>query len=648
MYSKRAHLRPPLHIYTFSLLVHFCSALSLSGWWEKTQDAASGGLPRLLGNSFGVPGMNQTYDYVIVGGGTAGLTIAARLAEDPRGFSVAVVEAGSFSEIENGNLTDVPGYNGWSSHPMAVRPSMVEWDFVTAPQPWLNGQAMHYSQGRTLGGSSAINNLGYQRPTVGAHKMWADVVGDDAWTWENVLPFYKKSCAFTSPDFQKLGEGIAIPYEASDYEASGGPLSISYGNFRGAYTNAVAAGLAKIGLQEIPGLTSGILSGYGPIPFTLDPTTVRRSTSETAFLQSAMKTTSLQTYINTLAKRILFNDDKKATGVVVAAQGQTQYEFVLSATKEVIVTSGVFRSPQLLMVSGIGPETTLEQFNIPVISPLAGVGQNLWDQPYYHLHYQVNVTTMTQMENPEYAAAAAEAYFRSGTGPLSTGNAGEVIGFDKFPQPYRSRFSNATLEHLATFPDDFPEIEYLPFGSAPHPDSVPSSPSNNWMTFAVGVETPASRGNVTILSADTNDQPLVNPNLLLDPIDVELAVQGILRMREWAEATGIVVAEVDPGPAVVTDEQIQVWMKEAGSLLGHGTSTCAMGKADDPNAVVDTDGRVYGVTGLRVADASAMPFLVPGHPIGAVFMMAEKIAHAILNQESSDQIDSRTPRHLEL
>ncbi|KAK2624706.1 hypothetical protein QTJ16_005899 [Diplocarpon rosae] len=651
------------------------------GWGEGRRDSEGdhGRANQPRGNSFGIPGVNETYDYIVVGGGTAGITLAARLAEDSRNFSVAIIEAGGFYEFENGNLTEIPGYNGWSTHIDETRPSLVEWDIETTPQvvsksslvaggtPLIKIPGLRRAYDslfpRTNFGCSAINSLGYQRGTIGYHKMWVDAVGDEAWSWENTLPFYKRSCDFTPPDMDRIGSKFDIPYDKDAFSDHGGPLRVSYGNYRGEYVAALAKSFQRLGLKKLEGLNSGSLIGYGAVSLTIDPETQVRSSSETSFLQAAMRRTSIKIYPHTLAKRIRFDEQKRARGVLASAMGQADYDFVLSARKEVVVSAGVFRSPQLLMASGIGPRETLAQQSIPVVSELAGVGQNLWDQPYIRLTFRVNTTTMTQMEDPEFRNKVVESYIRDQSGPLASNNAGELIGWEKIPEPYRSKLRPDTLAHLATFPADFPELELLPFGGGAFPKAHVASPETNYMTFAVGLLTPRSRGNVTITSGDTREQPLVNPNFFSDPIDVDLAVQAVLRAREWASKTGIIVRETDPGIEVQTPAQIRAWLKQAGALVFHGMSTCSMGKATDPRAVLDSGARVLGVRGLRVADSSSAPLLGPGHPMASVCkpsvhmlitagkdMIAEKVAALILSDVDGDKpkLKGSNPVHSEL
>lgn len=172
--------------------------------------------------------------------------------------------------------------------------------------------------------------------------MWADAVGSKDWSWESVLPYYKKSCQFTPPKTEKIGQEFGIPYDLNAFSLDGGPLQVSYGDYRGLYVNPVSKGLEKIGLKQLPGLNSGELIGYGAITLTIDPKTLTRSSSETSFLQSAMaRSSSLKIYSSTLAKKILFDDDKMASGVLVGAKGDREYEFVLSARKEIILSAGV-------------------------------------------------------------------------------------------------------------------------------------------------------------------------------------------------------------------------------------------------------------------------------------------------------------------
>lgn len=171
--------------------------------------------------------------------------------------------------------------------------------------------------------------------------MWADAVGDEGWNWENVYSYYKKSCNFTPPNFDRLGQGVEIPYDSDAFVAGAGPVHISYGNYRADYVNPVSNALGRIGLPKISGLNSGSLIGYAPITLTIDPGLVTRSSAETSFLQMALKRSKLRIFESTLAKKILFDENKKASGVLVVAKGQREYPFTINANREVILAAGV-------------------------------------------------------------------------------------------------------------------------------------------------------------------------------------------------------------------------------------------------------------------------------------------------------------------
>ncbi|KAL8725086.1 MAG: hypothetical protein Q9166_007580 [cf. Caloplaca sp. 2 TL-2023] len=573
-----------------------------------------GGRTRLLGSSFGILGLNATFDYIIIGGGTAGLTVAQRLAENPQ-LSVAVIEGGSFYEIDNGNYSQIPAYDVQfsSPDPASIQP-LIDWGIVTSPQAQLRNRRIHYTQGKCLGGSSGRNYLAYQRGTRGSYQQWANQVGDQSYAFEKVLAYFQKSPHFTPPNYAKRGPGSSLLYDPNAFTASGGPLQVSYTNFYQPISSFIKQALQKLGLKNIAGLNSGSLLGFSEFTLTVDPKTGTRSSSETSFLQDAIARSMLQVYQKTVAKKIVFDNEKSARGVVVETGG---VEYELSARKEVILSAGVvgaqrnhsmygmkaeciqFRSPQLLMVSGID-------------HPADGMGK---DQPYYSLAYKVNVSTNSQLlVNPAFAAQATEDFLTSQTGPLNSGG-GNWVGWEKIPPSLRDGLSKATLTDLAGFPADWPEIELLPLASA----TAPAADSDNYAAVSIALLTTTSRGNVTISSIDTNTNPVVTLNWLLSATDREVAVAAFKRARQLAAATGITIGpEVLPGAQVQTDEQILEFIRGTVGPIHHASATCSMGRRNDTNAVVDPAAKVYGVQGLRVVDASAFPLLPPGHPQASV------------------------------
>ena len=437
---------------------------------------------------------------------------------------------------------------------------------------------------------------------------------DPSFSFNNVLPFFQKSVNFTPPNYAKRGSNDPVHFNTSAFISTGGPLQVSYPNYALPMAPFLKSSLITLGFNPIDGFDAGELIGWSEFTSSIDPAAETRSSSETSFLQQAIATTPLQIYQQTLVERILFSENKTATGVRISTAG-ISYE--LTARKEVILSAGAFRSPQMLMLSGIGPSATLESFNISTISALEGVGQNMWDQPHFGATYQANVTTQTELStNPAWAAQAVASYLTNQTGPLTIPG-GTVVGFEKLPPALRTGLSNSTLTELAAFPSDWPELEILPIAAAAGPTNTTSKA--NYMSVNICVLTTTSRGNVTLNSTDPATNPLISPNWLLTPEDQQLAVQGFKRARQVAENTGITVGpEVIPGPQVQSDADILAFVQQTLSPLNHASATCAMGRKGDPKAVVDSHGRVFGVESLRVIDVSVLPFLPPGHPQGTV------------------------------
>ncbi|KAF8854637.1 alcohol oxidase [Acephala macrosclerotiorum] len=570
--------------------------------------------------------------FAIVGGGTAGLAIASRLAET---FSVAVIEAGGFYEVENGNNSVVPWY-ALTTPVLSVsesysRQPLVDWDLVSVPQTAAGNRRIHYARGKTLGGCSAINSMGYHRPTVGSFQYWADLVGDQSYTWPNVLPFFKKSTHLTLPNVQKRNvQNVTVPYDPTAFDNSlDGPIQVSWGNWIDITGTWLALAIQSIGLPLGPtGFSSGILSGFsGWVTAEIRAEDATRSSSD-IYLRQAIKNTQIAVYTHTQAMKILFDQGnlRKANAVLVSTAG---LEYTVSATKEIIVSTGVFHSPQLLMVSGIGPKATLDAHNIPVIADLPGVGQNLRDQIFFDVLSGVNTpTTGTLIADPTQSANILSQYLNNASGPWSS--AGGFITFEKIP-PAQRNFTKRTTSLLNTLPSDWPEIEYIVLAFP----NVPGANASTVGAVSATIQAPFSRGNVTISSSSMSNPPVINMGWLTDPADCELLVAAFKRCRQAWASPAISSIKVGPeialGEAVQSDADILAWIRTQVVQIWHPSSTCKMGKSlkEDGMAVVDSHARVFGVQGFRVVDLSVVPFTPPGHPSATVYMLAEKIADVI-------------------
>lgn len=556
-----------------------------------------------------------------------------------------MIEAGSFYEINNSNLTEVPSS---ASYYLGKNPSLqnplIDWRQHTTPQEGLLGKPVLYPQGRTLGGGSTRNFLWYQRGSSGSYDKWAEEVSDDSYKFDSFLEYFKRSADFTPLPNGTRPANATPKYDEAYFSPNGGPLQVSFPEFASPSASWLALGLNALGLGELPAcMMDGDLLGWAWITNTIDPYDQIRSTAERSYLRDAMrKTYNLLVYQNTLAKKIHFSSNGTANAVEVeaAAFGSGSVTYTLNATKEVIVSAGSMRSPQLLMVSGIGPAATLREHNIDVLADRPGVGQNMWDHLFFGPSYEVNTVTHSWLADPAFSAQAATEYITNHTG-IMTNVGGDLIAFEKLPE---DAVPNATRHDLdQTFGLDWPDIEMLSLDAyaGTLDDFLGAAPdTKNYTSMCVALVAPFSRGNVTIASNDTSVHPIVNPNWLTDHRDQEVAVAGFKRARALFEAPGVqpvlVGNEAFPGMNVSTDSQILDMLRASSDTIHHAAGTCRMGKAEDKMAVVDSRGttafpssvpesctnrlsaRVIGAHGLRVVDASAFPLLPPGHPQSTV------------------------------
>lgn len=498
----------------------------------------------------------------------------------------------------------------------------MDWGYVSVPQTSAGGRQIHYAQGKTLGGSSAINNMGYHRGTRGAYQKWADVVGDKSYRYENIEKFFKRS-SLHAPDFKKRdAPNATFKHDADAYDnAQWGPLHVSWAQWVDPTITWLAKAIQSLSLpQSEEGHSSGILSGKGSyVTATVDPRNATRSSSR-SYMDTVGTPAGLQVYHHTRATKILFHG-KRATGVEVVTNGT---KYTLTARKEVVLSAGAFGSPHLLMISGIGPSTALNKYNIPIVADLPGVGQNMWDQTFFTV-----INAVTTPSGPQQVILEPEKskqqYHNQQWGPLSSISA--YIAFEKIPDALRATFSAATKSALHWFPEDWPEVEYIA-ATAAAPDGTTLGILGGCLTA------PVSRGNVTIQSADPFIPPVIDVGWFTNAADGEVAVAAVKRLREaWKAISDIKVgAELVPGDAVQTDAEILEVLKNTIAPIWHAGATCAMGRKGDHGAVVDSKAKVFAVEGLRVVDASAFPFMVPGHPQATVYMLAEKIAADIIDE----------------
>ena len=597
-----------------------------------------------LGVLEGVLGDEQEFDYIVVGGGTAGNAVGVRLAQ--AGYSVAILEAGLYYQIGKPVLGTAPlgDIIGIGSSILDTQP-LVDWAFVTEPQAGANDRQLHYARGQCLGGSSALNFMIHHRGSTGSYDWWAEQVGDDSYTLSNLEPFFQKSVTFTPPNNEVRRENASTQYDPSAFASEGGPIQVGYTNWVAVWSTWLEKGMQAIGMERTTGFSSGNLLGYHYSQSTIRASDQTRSSSE-QYLE-LHDGDNLKVFTQTLAKKILFDENKKAIGMKVTSLG---LEYTMKAKKEIILSAGTFQSPQLLIVSGIGPRDALDELSIPVLSELPGVGQNMWDHIMFGPAYEVNFDTLDRvLHDPVVLAQSALEYTQMPPkGPL-TSNVVEFIGWEKLPEKYRQTWSQETRDAMAQFPPDWPEVEHISgngyignfwFPALQQPITLDGK---QYATILGAMVAPTSRGNISLVSDDTSMKPKINPNWLTTKADQEVAVSWWRRMREvWDTEVlqEIIVPQDDgtpeywPGRQVETDEEILDVIQDSLMTVWHAAGTCKMGKPDDETAVIDSEARVYGVEGLRVVDGSSLPLLPPGHPQSTIYALAEKISADIISNAS--------------
>jgi choline dehydrogenase-like flavoprotein len=525
------------------------------------------------------------FDYVIVGGGSAGCVLANRLSADPS-RTVCLLEAGP---ADNSPLVHIPaGLLG------IVPTGYLNWAYETVPQPGLNGRRGYQPRGRTLGGSSSINAMIYVRGHRSDYDEWA-ALGNTGWGYADVLPYFKRS------EDQARG--------ADAFHGVGGELAVSDLRQPAQASRAFVESALRAGLAPNRDFNGAEQEGAGLYQVTQRDG--RRCSSAVAFLRPASGRPNLTVLTRTRAEGVALADGR-ATGVRARVRGRP---VVIEATREVILSAGAFGSPQLLMLSGIGPREELERHGLPVHHELPGVGTGLVDHVDLALCYRSDSTDLfgITLRTAAKGAVGLWDFYHHGRGVLTT-NYAEAGAF------LRSRAGLARpdiqLHFVIGLVDDHARRLHYGYGLSCH----------------VCLLRPKSRGSVRLASRDPRAAPLIDPGFLAHDDDVGDLLAGVKAAREIMEGApldGYRGAEMYTGDARSDDELVDC-MRRRSDTIYHPVSTCRMGVDED--AVVDSGLRVRGVDGLRVVDASVMPTLIGGNTNAPTIMIAEKAAESILRQ----------------
>ncbi|MEQ1940252.1 GMC family oxidoreductase N-terminal domain-containing protein [Mesorhizobium sp. CN5-321] len=536
----------------------------------------------------------QTYDFIVVGSGSAGSVVAERLSASGR-HSVLVLEAGG---TDRRFYVQMPlGYGKTFFDPA------VNWNYKAEPDPGLAGNADHWPRGKLLGGSSSINAMVWIRGAREDYDGWA-AQGNPGWSYGDVLP------AFKAIEDNQAG--------ADEWRGAGGPVHVTRcENAVHPLSKLYLAAAQQAGLPLNPDFNGASQEGVGI--YQINTRNGRRMSAARAFLRPAMKRANVRVETRALATRILF-EGRRAVGVEYERNGRIEQA---RAGREVILSAGSINTPQLLQLSGVGPGALLQELDIPVLHANPNVGANLQDHIGINYTFKGRTATLNQILRPWWGKALVGAQYlllRSGPLSLSMNNAGGFFRTD----PALSR-PNMQL-YFQAFSTVLPRGGERPILS---PDP--------WPGFSIGLSNcrPSSRGEIMIRSNDPRDYPKITANALSTNSDVEEmldAVKFVRRIASMPAMADTIVEEILPGPSITSDaDLIQDFRKRSGTVY-HPVSTCRMGP-DAARAVVDTRLRVHGLEALRVIDASVFPENITGNTNAPTIMVGWKGAEMILEDQ---------------
>ena len=529
---------------------------------------------------------SDTFDYVIIGGGAAGCVLASRLSEDPA-VQVCLLEAGG---PDSSVLIHAP--MGFAvSAPLHIN----NWGYETVPQGGFKGRRGYQPRGKVMGGSTSINAMVYTRGNRADYDHWA-ALGNPGWSYEDVLPFFKRS-----ENNQCFG--------ADSYRGAGGPLQVSYLRSPGPLNEVFLKASEQCGLPRTPDYNGAQQWGVGPSQVMQSGG--ERCSAARAYITPIKDRSNLHIITHAHAQRIAL-EGRKAVGVHYQREGQ---EVLVRARREVLLSAGAFGSPQLLMLSGIGPQAHLQEHGIAPVHALQGVGQNLQDHVTTVLIHRTTRQESSLGVSLRGMVQVIRSIFewRNKRTGWVTSNVAESQGFLKTdPQ---AALPDIQLAMCMGIVDDHNRKAHLGHG----------------YTLHVTLCRPKSRGSVRLQSKRASDAPLIDPGFFSHPDDMATLIKGtqmgydILHAPAFDPYRGEMLYPVQRN----NPKQIESFLRDHSDTEYHPCSTCKMGPDSDPQAVVDAQLRVHGIQGLRVVDASIMPTLTTGNTTAPTIMIAEKAAHMI-------------------
>ncbi|KAL8759407.1 MAG: hypothetical protein Q9199_000776 [Rusavskia elegans] len=598
----------------------------------------------------------KSFDYIIIGGGTAGLVLANRLTADPH-VSILVIEAGS-DRLKDPKIT-TPGLLT-----LTYDDPQYDWGFDTVPQDNLYGKRVSHSRGKVVGGSSAINALALIYPPRSSIDAW-ERLGNEGWNWDAMSPYYRKFHTFNKPSKQ-TADALNTGYIDEKAQGSTGPIQCSFPEFHGPLGKAWPETFKNLNFPLNSDPLSGQSSGGFSYLSTVDPTNWERSHAGSAYYAPVADRPNLQMLTDTLVEKIIL--EKSSTDGIIAKGVKFQHNGIPQACiarREVILCAGAIQSPQLLELSGIGSSEILKSYGVEVIVDNPHVGENFQDHPMTGMSFEVieGLPTIDMIRDPKVIQGAQEAYQTSRQGPLTAGfhSVASLPVVEFLTEQGQAELASLLKEHITTtMPTTEPSIStqyeilrsvlespsegsiiigmgasQMHFDQALQKDIYAITEPENYVSFLVALAQPFSRGSVHITSSSVSDAPSIDPRYLSHPLDIEILARHMMYI-----------------PTIANTKPLASLVKEGGRLLpkgidlgsldsakehckrhiitnNHPCGTCAMMPLEN-GGVVDTRLKVHGVNGLRVVDASIFPMIPRGNIQSSVYAVAEKAADLIL------------------
>ncbi|EAU88011.2 aryl-alcohol oxidase [Coprinopsis cinerea okayama7 len=572
---------------------------------------------------------DRTYDYVIVGAGNAGNVIAERISAGPHPKSVLVLEAGVSDE---GVLAAQVPFLGPTLTPGTFRRTPFDWNYTVAPQEGLDGRTFPFPRGKMLGGCSSVNYMVHHFGSSEDYNKLARDSGDNGWSWSSIKKYIFKHEKIVPPADNSDTDGKFLP----QFHGTGGTVSVSLpGNSQSIDAKVIATTdeLPEFPFNPDQGHGNGQVLGMGWTQNSIGEGA--RSSSSTTYLKEALKRPHVDVLINAHVTKLVTTRKKRGRPVfdkVQFASGPGAPVTTVTARREIILSAGAFGTPQILLLSGIGPKTDLDVLGIPTVIHNPSVGQNLSDHVLLPNIFNVRgQDTLDQIirGDPNVVPGVLDQWTTSRSGPLANGVTNN-LGFFRLP-------ANSSIFNSVSDPATGPTAshwEMIVINFYLNPFGPPIPPAGTFMTLISALISPTSRGFVRLASADPFTAPIIDPKFLTTQFDIFALREAVRATKRFVTASVWNDYVISPwgGLAQTSDEGIDAYVRQQSTTVYHPVGTAAISPRGANYGVVDPDLKLKGAEGVRIADASVWPFLPNAHTQGPVYLLAERAADLILGR----------------